>query len=136
MNMQLTKAERINSKITISNIFSNGEAIFSYPYRMVYTVKPLGDNSIPTEILISVSKKKFKNAVDRNAIKRLIRESYRINKKQLWDYCKENNINLQFAIVYSNSKIEDFEFHNKAMIKLMKKFISKHQNQNPLELTI
>ena len=119
MNKQLTKAERINSKLTIETIFKKGDALFSYPYRMVYVKKSLNNNPIPTEILISVSKKRFKNAVDRNAVKRLIKEAYRLNKMPLWDYCKGKNIQMQFAIIYSNNNIEDFNFHNKAMVKLI-----------------
>ncbi|OYT10350.1 MAG: ribonuclease P protein component [Bacteroidetes bacterium 4572_112] len=124
MNQGLTKAERINSNLTIEDIFRNGNSVFSYPYRLVWIENKLDEDIIPSEILLSVGKKRFKKAVDRNAIKRLIRESYRINKNVIWEYCKENNLKLQMGIVYVGKEISDFDSHNKAMKKLIEKLLN------------
>jgi len=131
MNQGLTKAERINSNITIEDIFRKGDSVFSYPYRLVWIENKLDEDIVPAEILLSVGKKRFKKAVDRNAIKRLIRETYRINKNVIWEHCKQNNIKLQMGIVYVGKEISDFDSHNKAMKKLIEKLlnsISKVEN--------
>ncbi|MCK5847474.1 MAG: ribonuclease P protein component [Bacteroidales bacterium] len=127
MNQELSKAERINSKITIENIFKNGDSVFSFPYKVIW-IESTNDDAPLVEILISVGKKRFKNAVDRNQIKRLIKESFRLNKNMLWDFCDQKQLKLQLALVYVGKEINTFETHNKSMIKIMNKIIDKTSN--------
>ena len=124
MDQGLSKAERINSKLTIEHIFKKGDSVFAYPYRLVWIENSIEQEAIPAQILISVGKKRFKRAVDRNAIKRLIREVYRINKNKIWEHCKQNDLNLQMGIVYVGKEIGDFAVHNKAMLKLIEKLLA------------
>ena len=125
MNQKLTKAERINSKLTIENIFRKGQSVFSHPYKLVFVDRINDDDSPLVEILISVSKKRFKKAVDRNAIKRLIRESYRTNKQILWNFCEQNNTKLSIVIVYVGNDISNSKNHNNTMIKVIDKMLLK-----------
>ncbi|HPD59040.1 MAG TPA: ribonuclease P protein component, partial [Paludibacteraceae bacterium] len=67
------KSERLNSKIKIDRLFTDGKAFLVYPLRTVYFIS--SENPSELEVLISVPKKKFKKAVHRNRIKRLIREA-------------------------------------------------------------
>lgn len=83
----LSKAERLSRKRDIDLLFAEGQSFIAYPLRVVYTVIE-EQRSVPASILISVSKKKFKRAVKRNAVKRQIRESYRIRKQALLNRCK------------------------------------------------
>ena len=80
----LSKAERLSRKRDIDLLFAEGQSFIAYPLRVVYTVIE-EQRSVPASILISVSKKKFKRAVKRNAVKRQIRESYRIRKQALFE---------------------------------------------------
>lgn len=79
----LCKAERLRSKILIEKMFAGGAKSFSvFPLRIVYMY--VEKEQVPSvAILISVPKKRFKKAVDRNRIKRRIREAYRKNKHGL-----------------------------------------------------
>lgn len=123
MNQQFTKAERINSKLEIETIFKTGKSVFVFPYRFVW-IEKVGENpELPVDVLLSVGKKRFKRAVDRNQIKRYIREAYRINKYLLWDVCSEKDINIQLGIVYVGKTIGDFELHEKTMKKTIKKML-------------
>ena len=73
------KQEKLKSKITIGLMFTEGKTVSKYPLRLVYV--PLQDNETGViKMGVSVSKKYFKNAVDRNYFKRLLREAYRHNK--------------------------------------------------------
>ncbi len=73
------KAEKLKSKITIDSLFSDGKSVSKYPLRLVYV--PLGiENDEKIKFGVSVSKKYFKKAVDRNYFKRVLRETYRLNK--------------------------------------------------------
>ena len=123
MNHRFSKAERINSEIIIKRIFSEGKSLFSHPFRIVWVENLHIKDTVPVEILISVSKRKFKRAVDRNQVKRFIRESYRLNKNLLLDFCAQKDLNIQLAIVYVAKEVGDFDYYNKSMIKMLNKII-------------
>ena len=76
------KEERLRSKKLIAELFRKGSSFNLYPLRFVLLKTDLPQSFFP-QVLISVSKKHFKKAVDRNRIKRQIREVYRLNKHQL-----------------------------------------------------
>jgi ribonuclease P protein component len=76
------KSERLKSKTTIDLLFSTGKSVSKYPLRLVYVPVELPDEE-PIKLGVSVSKKYFKKAVDRNYFKRVLRETYRLNKQLL-----------------------------------------------------
>lgn len=82
--MQFTypKSERLKSKTTIDLLFSTGKSVSKYPLRLVYVPVDLPEEE-PIKMGVSVSKKYFKKAVDRNYFKRVLRETYRLNKQLL-----------------------------------------------------
>ncbi|WP_313805805.1 ribonuclease P protein component [Flavobacterium sp.] len=75
------KHEKLKSKTTIDLLFSEGKSVSKFPLRLVYVPVPDSDSQI--KIGVSVSKKYFKKAVDRNYFKRVLRETYRLNKEIL-----------------------------------------------------
>ncbi|WP_460500063.1 ribonuclease P protein component [Hymenobacter agri] len=77
------KEEHLCRKKLIEELFSKQSSSFgAYPLRLVY-IKAAAPTSAPPQVLISVSKRAFKRAIDRNQLKRLIREAYRLNKYRL-----------------------------------------------------
>jgi ribonuclease P protein component len=98
------KAERLSGKKNIEDLYQSGEVIFSYPYKVVWKKISLSDT--PAKVVISVPKRSFKKAVDRNKIKRRIREAYRKNKKLLYDNIEDNKLFLLF--IYTPKTIEPF----------------------------
>ena len=86
MNAQFKKREHIVSTRLIETLFSSGStAMSAFPLRAVFRKVPRSKTNVPVQILISVSKKRFKHAVDRNRIKRQVREAYRHTKQPLFD---------------------------------------------------
>ncbi|WP_162428479.1 ribonuclease P protein component [Pontibacter pudoricolor] len=77
-----SKEERLCSKRLITLLFSKGSSFNLYPLRFVFYTEP-GTTPAPTQVVISVSKRHFKRAVDRNRLKRQMREAYRLNKQLL-----------------------------------------------------
>ncbi len=78
-NLKFTfpKSERLHSKKLIQELFTEGSSFYLYPFKLIYLKQPDAESD---QVLISVSKKKFKHAVTRNLIKRRIKEAYRLNK--------------------------------------------------------
>lgn len=100
MDSKLTfkKEERLSIQKEIDLLFTKGDSFLSYPLRVIYLKEqPLSGAS--SSVLISVPKKRFKRAVKRNRVKRLIREAYRLNKNTLADSLKENGLLIAFLFV-------------------------------------
>lgn len=128
MRATYSKKEKLKSKKLIEQLFAEGQSVSSFPLRMVYIATILDDSQV--KVGVSVSKRHFKKAVDRNRIKRLMRESYRLNKHIIF-----NNITTQYAfmILYiGNEKPKYIDVEN-ATIKLFKKFIKATETHSKNE---
>jgi len=102
--LTLKKEERISIQKEIDCLFEQRDAFISYPLRVVYVKqKPLSGSTVA--ILVSVPKKKFKHAVQRNRMKRLMREAYRLNKTALIRYCQEKECGLLIAFIFIGNEL-------------------------------
>ena len=92
----LTKRERLVSKKLIDELFGGDKrkALSAYPLRMVYLLREGVTVETPVQVLISVPKKRFRHAVDRNRVKRQIREAYRHHKELLWQQIPDDKMML------------------------------------------
>ena len=102
------KKEHLCGEIRINKLFSNGKAFIVYPLRVVYSVEQ-NSTDVPVKVLVSVPKKRFKRAVKRNRLKRLMREAYRLNKSTLMEKCIEKNFAVQIAFNYVSDDEMDFK---------------------------
>lgn len=96
MNFTYPNPEKLKSKTTIDLLFSEGKSVSKYPLRLVY-VENTEANAEVLKMGVSVSKKYFKKAVDRNYFKRILRETYRLNKAILLE---TNDKNYAFMFFY------------------------------------
>ena len=120
MKFTLTKNERLSSKKQIEKLFKEGNSYYSYPFRVVYLFND-GQEEHETKILLTVSKKKFKKAVDRNRIKRIIREAFRKNKMILNDYLQENNKSLWLGLIYTGETIPSYQEAERKLILILQR---------------
>lgn len=127
MKETLNKKERLKSQKLIEQLFAEGQSVVVYPLRLVY-IQTHFDMPVKVKIGVSVSKRHFKKAVDRNRIKRLMREAYRRNKTSYF-----NNISNQYAlmILYLGKDGTDFETISKKMTLLFEKFFNTISDNNP-----
>ena len=119
MNFTYPKNERLKSKTTIGLLFSEGKSVSKYPLRLVYRQAEAGSEE-KIKIGVSVSKKYFKKAVDRNYFKRVLRETYRLNKHLLWDNLEEP---YSFMFFYQTKDRLSYEEINTKTIQLFEKFL-------------
>ena len=122
----LCKAERLNSKLAIENLFSGGAKSLSvFPLRVVFTSVEMDNDAIPASILISVPKKRFKRAVKRNRVKRQIREAYRKNKHELSDCLCRKKSGLHLAFIYLDNELHSSEEIEDKVKSLLNRVIDK-----------
>lgn len=117
-NQTFPKEEKLCSQISIDALFSQGESFISYPLRVVYIIKDETDkNKQLAKVMVSVSKKKFKRAVKRNRVKRLIREAYRLNKSSLIGLLQNKGKSMDIAFLYLKNELPVYEDIEKALLK-------------------
>ena len=124
-NYGLSKEERISGKIEIDNLFAKGVSFISYPLRIVHIERHNKTEKSPISIMVSVSKKKFKRAVKRNHLKRLIKESYRLNKLVLTKKMEEQSKSLLIAFIYLPNTEKKYSEIESAMQKALEILASK-----------
>ena len=119
--MQFTypKNEKLKSKNTIDLLFSEGKSVSKYPLRLVFVENPLEEKEI-IKMGVSVSKKYFKHAVDRNYFKRVLRECYRLNKHLLVDNLEKP---YAFMFFYQSKDRLTYQEINEKTIQLFQKFL-------------
>ena len=119
------KEERLCSKATIEALYANGKSVAAYPLRAVYLPLEAEENAPAASILISVSKKRFKHAVDRNLAKRRLREAYRLNKHTFTEQLQQQGKRMAIAILYLDKQHHSFGYLQAKMVKLLKAITEK-----------
>jgi len=123
LDQSFPKIEKLKSKKIIDALFQEGHSKVFFPLRIVWLETQLPE-SVPVQCGVSVSKKNFPNATDRNRIKRQLRETYRLNKTQLSQKAEQNNQQLGIMLLFIDKKFCDFsEIHRQTQRAL--RFVSQ-----------
>lgn len=124
MKYTLGKQERLKSKKLIEKLYKEGSSVKAFPLRMVF-LQTEHTSDYPAQIGVSVAKRNFKKAPDRNRLKRLMRESYRLQKEIVY-----HNLDVPyvFMISYLGKEEKDYEEIYAKMNKLLNLFIKQIQN--------
>jgi ribonuclease P protein component len=120
------KQERMVSRLLIETLFGGGcsHSMAAFPLRVVYMTRERRDDEAPIQLLISVPKKHFKHAVDRNRVKRQIRESYRRHKELLMDSLPDTQ-QLLIACVWLSDRHESSLSIEQKLVSLMRRIGEK-----------
>lgn len=112
------KEERLCNKKLIDGLYHSGSSFLCYPFKVSWLLN--NGQDVCAQVLFSVSKRRFKNAVDRNLIKRRIREAYRLNKEdKLYRALFAEDKKIVFSLGYIGKGIEPYEVIEKKMLKLL-----------------
>jgi ribonuclease P protein component len=114
----LGKNERLKSRKLIEQLFSEGKNFVANPFRIYYMISK---GSFALHFGVGVSGKNFKRAVDRNRIKRLTREAYRLQKLPLQEKLKEKNLQLNVFFIYTGKELTDFALVKEKVAVALKK---------------
>lgn len=124
MDYKFSKEEKLKSRKLIEKMFAEGKTVSKYPLKLIYIQTELKDE-IMIQAGVSVSKRNYKRAVDRNKIKRLLREAYRLNKNLIF-----NTIQFPYALMFlyiGKEFPKNYDEISKSMVKLLQKFISEQK---------
>ena len=116
-----TKEERLCSRKSIDLLFKSGSSFLLYPFRVSY-LSIATPHQFPVQVVINVSKKRYKRAVDRNLVKRRTREAYRLQKSaQLYEPIGDSEQLLLLSIQFIGKRIYDYAFFEKKLALVFKK---------------
>ena len=104
------KQERLCSEKLMDDLFRTGHRMMVFPFSIHWKLCPkeMLPANVPAQVLIATSKKKFHHAIDRNHVKRLTRECYRLHKPELYELLEERQVGLLLAVNYVHNDFLDF----------------------------
>ena len=135
----LPKAVHLCKKTDFQELFKSGNSFYSYPVKLLYCfAEPVsreiattdadlveGDAMSRVKVGVVVPKKVFHHAVDRNRLKRLMREAYRLNRQPLDLFLDGGNRELHLLFIYTDNAIHNFFMVENSIKKLINKLLSK-----------
>ena len=125
MAFSFPKKERLKSKKLIEQVFEEGKSIKRFPLKLIYLKTPLPED-VPCQVAMAVPKKKVRQAVKRNRIKRLMRESCRLQKG---DTFNKTVGNFALLFLYLGKESPEYREIDSAMTVLLDKFLKETQDE-------
>ena len=114
MGFTFGKEEKLCSRRLIDQLYAEGHRLMAFPFSVQW-MKVEG----PCHVLIVAPKRRFKHAVDRNRVRRLTRECYRLRKPAFYAFLEEHGVSIVFSMVYIHNEIMSYEQLGKKMDKLI-----------------
>lgn len=125
----LPKTERLCGKRQIEHLYREGHRLWVFPYSVCWVLRDESDGLPSARMMVSVSKRRFHHAVDRNRVKRLTRECYRLHKPQLLQLAQSKHSSIDLSFSYSHNEILDFDTLYHKMDKIVEKLIASLQKE-------
>ncbi len=118
------KEERLCSRSLMDRLYADGHRLMAFPFSVQWLILPSDDlqqptTSTPCQVMIVAPKRRFRHAVDRNRVRRLTRECWRLRKSDLYSFLQEHNLCIVLSLVYVHNEIMTYEQLSNKMDKLI-----------------
>jgi len=120
------KEERLSEKKIIKELFEKGFSFYLSPFKLVWINTSI-EGRFPAKVMITVSSRNFRNAVDRNRIRRIIREAYRKNKQILYDSITQPSMKMAFVIIYTGKYIIPYSEAEAKIILILQRLVEENE---------
>ena len=114
MGFTFKKEERLCSRRLIDQLYSEGHRLMAFPFSVQWMLV-----DAPCQVMIVAPKRKFHHAVDRNHVRRLTRECYRLRKPAFYEFLHAHGVSIVFSMVYIHNEMMTYEQLGKKMDKLI-----------------
>lgn len=121
------KSERLKSRKIIAGLFGSSFSFGRAPLRILWKVEKKSDEEVPCKLVIAVPKRRIKKAVQRNRIKRLIKEAYRMNKSEVCSFFNEKGLTCHLGILYISNEMPTFGTINAQLKKLIENIPNEYE---------
>jgi ribonuclease P protein component len=135
MPFKFGKAEHLKSEKSISLLITEGFSFVIFPLKIRWILVPKNDN-ISIKCGFSVPKRKFKKAVDRNYIKRIMREAYRINKSELTAIVEKNELQMHLLLTFIGDDVPNFQYIESKIILTLQRLIKLNEKSDNMGANI
>jgi ribonuclease P protein component len=120
------KEERLRDKKSIKKLFDKGHSFYIGPFKVIWINADL-EGIFPAKILITASHRNFKNAVDRNRVKRITREAYRKNKSVLYEKLDGSKKKITFMLIYTGKIIIPYKEVEDKIILILQRLAKENE---------
>lgn len=127
------KAERLKKRKLIEQLFAQGHSFSLFSFRVYYRILPLTNDAqqpYPAQVAFSVPRRYLRKAAQRNQLKRLMREAYRLQKHRLYIFLQAKQALLHWIIIYQSTEMITFERAHRQMAAVMEKLMQLPEWKN------
>lgn len=117
-NFKFPKAERLTNKKKFERLFEEGASLKGFPLKLIYITEPRNEEAPSIQVAFTVPKRSFKKAVDRNHIRRKMKEIYRLNRHPIIQLLNEHKQSMFAILIYTNREKMDYKSIEKGWWKL------------------
>ncbi len=121
------KEERLSEKKIIEKLFERGCGFYVSPFKVLWVHADF-ESKYPAKVMMAVSGRNFRKAVDRNRIKRLMREAYRKNKHILYEALQNSSEKYAFMLLYTGKIIIPFRNMESKIILILQRLVRENED--------